>query len=118
MTNLIALLSCGKGTVAHVAKVIEGQEWEHVYLLKTSEFQGEIPKKENVEIITIDTGKMLPEIIQDIKKSLSGKVSITETAVNIISGDGKEHMALLSALLSLGAGIRFVAFTREGVREV
>ena len=41
-----------------------------------------------------------------------------ETAVNLISGDGKEHMALLSALLKLGVGIRLIALTKEGVKEV
>jgi len=38
--------------------------------------------------------------------------------VNIVSGDGKEHMALISALLKLGLGIRFVALTKEGIKEI
>ena len=39
----------------------------------------------------------------------------TEVALSIASGEGKEHMALISALLSLPAGIRFTALTREGI---
>ena len=59
----------------------------------------------------------LSEMIKDMQAQLKDKVRI-ETAVNIISGEGKEHMALLSALLRLGVGIRFVAFTKEGIREI
>ena len=31
------------------------------------------------------------------------------------SGEGKEHMALISALLSLPVGVRFTALTKDGV---
>jgi len=34
------------------------------------------------------------------------------------SGSGKEHMALLSALLKLGLGIRLVSFTNNGIKEL
>ena len=40
-----------------------------------------------------------------------------EVAVSIASGDGKEHMALLSALINLPVGIKFVALTKDGVAE-
>jgi len=38
--------------------------------------------------------------------------------LNIVSGDGREHMAIISALLQLGLGIRLVALTKEGVRVI
>ena len=37
MANLIACLSEGKGTWEHVKRVVEGQEWDSVYLV-TNEF--------------------------------------------------------------------------------
>ena len=46
---------------------------------------------------------------------LKGKLSSTEVALSIASGDGKEHMALISALLSIPAGVRFVALTKDGI---
>ena len=118
MTDLIACVSSGKGTVAHVDKVISGEEWERVYIITNDEFKNSTPKGDNIEVIVVDKAKMLPEMIMDIKNALKGKIKGMETAVNIISGEGKEHMALLSALLQLGAGIRMVAFTKEGVRTV
>ena len=43
---------------------------------------------------------------------------ITEAAVNLISGNGKEHMAVISALMKLGLGIRLIALTPNGIKEI
>jgi hypothetical protein len=118
MTDLIACISSGKGTIAHVNKVIEEEDWEKIFIITTDQFKDEIPDKKKMQKILIDNTKMLPELIEDIKNALKGRISIMETAVNMISGEGKEHMALLSALLKLGVGIRLVAFTKDGVKEV
>ena len=51
-------------------------------------------------------------------KKLKGKFAGTEVALSIASGDGKEHMALISALINLPVGIRFAALTKEGVIDL
>jgi len=38
----------------------------------------------------INSNKFLPEMIEDIRKELSGKIKGTEVGVNLISGSGKE----------------------------
>ncbi|MBW2993157.1 hypothetical protein KY317_01120 [Candidatus Woesearchaeota archaeon] len=119
MTTLVACLSTGKGTWEHVARVIAGEDWEKIILI-TNEFGKEnfnIEKKD-IEVIVINPMRFLPELIEDIKRGLEGKIKGTEAALNMISGSGKEHMAVLSALLKLGFGVRLVALTKEGVREV
>lgn len=118
MTDLVACISSGKGTIAHVSKLIEGQNWEKVYIITNNEFKDQVSKKDNINIILIDNKKSLPEMVEDLKHTFKGKLKMTETAVNLISGDGKEHMALISALLKLGIGIRLVALTKEGVKEI
>lgn len=118
MTDLIALISSGKGTIAHVQKVIDEEEWENIFIITNEEFREQVPKNDKIETIIIDKNKMLPEIIQDLKTILKDKIKMMETAVNLISGEGKEHMALLSALLQLGVGIRLIALTKEGVKEI
>jgi len=118
MTDLIACISSNKGANAHVEKLIAGENWEKVYLVASVENKEHLISHEKVETILVDNKKMLSDIILDLKKSLKDKVKMMDTAVNIISGDGKEHMALLSALLQLGVGIRLVAFTKEGVKEI
>ena len=115
MTDLIACLSTGKGTIGHVTKVIEGMEWNKIFLITNGV---EFKSSKEVEMVVIDTSKTITEMAADIKKALSGKINDLEVALNIVSGDGREHMAIVSALLQLGLGIRLVALTKEGVRVI
>src|SRR3989344_8086029 len=117
MTTLIACLSTGKGTWGHVSRIIEDEKWEKVFLI-TNEFGKEnFQQTKNTELIIIDSNKGLRELQKDIIEQLKDKVE-GEIALNIVSGTGKEHMALLSALLKLGLGIRLIALTKDGVEEI
>ena len=55
------------------------------------------------------------DLKEELKGKLAGKISGTEVALSIASGDGKEHMALISALLSIPVGVRFTALTKDGI---
>ena len=117
MTELIALLSTGKGTWSSVIKLMAQGEWENVYLV-TNEFgRDNFNKKENMHFIVIDTKKQIPEIVSGLTEEFK-KITGPEVAFNMESGSGKEHMAVLSALLKSGLGIRQVAVTEKGVEEV
>tara|TARA_Y100000310_G_scaffold281310_1_gene301711 strand:- start:239 stop:613 length:375 start_codon:yes stop_codon:yes gene_type:complete len=118
MTYLVACLSAGKGTWEHVKRVVEGQEWENVYLITNGFGKENFKCSKSVEFVLVDSNKFLPELIEEIRSKLNGKISDTEVALNFISGTGKEHMALMSAVLKLGFGIRLVALTKNGVKEV
>ena len=118
MTDLIACLSIGKGTWAHVSRLIEEQDWDNIFLI-TNEFGREnFQPKKQVEYILINSNRLLLDLIEDIKAQLQTKVNPIDVAVNLISGSGKEHMAIISALLKLGAGIRLVTLTPNGIKEV
>jgi hypothetical protein len=118
MSTLIACLSTGKGTWGHVSRLIEDQKWEKVILI-TNEFGKEnFTKKENTELIIIDPNKGLKELQKDVQSKLKEKVTDTDVYLNIISGTGKEHMALISSLLKLGLGINLTALTQEGISEI
>ncbi|HLC66335.1 MAG TPA: hypothetical protein VJK52_01715, partial [Candidatus Nanoarchaeia archaeon] len=71
-----------------------------------------------VNFLIIDPTKPTGTLSEDIRVQLAGKIQDLEVAVNFISGTGKEHMALLSALLKLGLGIRLVVLTKDGVAEL
>ena len=119
MTELIAILSTGKGTWGHVARLLQDQQWEKIILL-TNDYGAQNFKSENdkAELVTINENIGIKELREDIKVKLREKIKGTEVAVNFISGSGKEHMALISALLQLGIGIRFVALTKDGIEEI
>ena len=118
MTSLIACLSSGKGTWSHVNELINKEDWDQIFLI-TNDFgvQNFKPEK-SVNYILINENKLLSDMVEDIKKQLEGKINDLEVAVNIISGNGKEHMAVISAVMKLGLGIRLVALTPDGIKEI
>jgi len=118
MTELVACLSTGKGTWGHVSRLINDGTWDNIILI-TNEFGKEnFTNEKNALMLVFDSRKPILELVGDIKNALEGKIKGTEVAVNIVSGDGKEHMAIISALLKLGLGIRLVALTKDGIKEI
>ncbi len=113
--ELVALLSRGEGTWAQVAGVIKQGEWDSVILIG-DDFARNFKIESNVPCTFIELkSRRLVELKQEIYEKLKGKIAGTEVALNIASGDGKEHMALISALLSIPVGVRFTALTKEGI---
>ena len=115
--ELVALLSTGKGTWAQVSGLMKYGEWDNIILLG-GDFASKFTSDKKFEFIKVDLDKKLKDLRDDIKKKLEGKIKGTEVALSIASGDGKEHMALISALINLPVGIRFAALTKEGVIDL
>ncbi len=118
MTSLIACVGAGKGTWSHVIKLLTEENWDRIFLV-TNQFGREkfLPAKE-AEFIVFDESRTLAEITEDIRRQLQGKISGFEVALNLISGTGKEHMAVISAVLKLGLALRLVSVGDNGVTEV
>jgi len=115
--ELIALLSTGKGTWAQVSGLLKYGEWENVIILG-SEFAQKFTSEKKFEFIKVDLDKRLGDLKEEFMEKLRGKIRGTEVALSIASGEGKEHMALISALLNLPVGIRFAALTKDGVIDL
>ena len=115
--ELIALLSTGKGTWGQVSGLLKHGEWDNVIILG-SDFAQKFTSEKKFEFIKVDLDKKLRELRDEFKEKLKGKIKGTEVALSIASGEGKEHMALISALLNLPVGIRFAALTKEGVIDL
>ncbi len=116
MTSLVACLGAGKGTWAEVKKLIESESWDKVFLV-TNSFGREKFTAEKAEFIVIDDFQAPQPIAAVIISQLKGKIIDTEVALNISSGSGNVHMAILSALLKLGLGIRLVSIVNEKAEE-
>lgn len=113
MAELVALLSKGEGTWAQVAGIIKQEEWENILLLGddfAKNFQIDKPHT-FIEL----KSRRLVDLKEEMAEKLRGKIHGTEVSLSIASGDGKEHMALISALLSLPVGVRFTALTKDGI---
>ena len=115
--ELIALLSSGQGTWAQVSGLMKYGEWEKIILLG-DDFAKGFKHEKQFEFIKVDLNQKIKELKEDFSKKLQGKFEGMEVALSIASGDGKEHMALISALINLPIGIRFAALTKEGVIDL
>lgn len=109
MPTLLACLSTGKGTWSEVSRLIQAQPWTNIFLI-TNQFGKEnfTGKPENVQLLVLNLDTDCSSLTQEIKKQLKDKISDFEVALNLVSGSGKEHMALLEAVLELGLNFRLV----------
>ena len=115
--ELVALISSDNGSWAQVSGLIKHGEWDRITLLggdSAKQFSSEKP----FELIKVDLGKKIKDLRDEFLQKLKGKIDGTEVALSIASGEGKEHMALISALINFPVGIRFAALTKEGVIDL
>lgn len=115
--ELVALLSSGKGSWAQVSGLIKYGQWDKVILLG-DDFAKQFSTEKKFEFIKVNLNSKIKELREEFLKKLKGKVQGTEVALSIASGSGKEHMALISALLNLPVGVRFAALTKDGVIDL
>ena len=117
MTSLIACLTTGKGSWAIVNELINSTDWEKVYLITNDFGKEKFTTNKPFEFVIINTDSSSKDIMNAVYSQLKGKIKETEVALNFSSGAGKEHMAVLSAVLNLGVGIRLVD-VQEGKMDV
>jgi ERCC4-related helicase len=116
--ELIALLSTGKGTWAQVSGLINHGDWEKVIILGDEFAKDRFLSEKKFEFIKVSLDKKLKDLKEEFLTKLKGKLKSTEVALSLASGDGREHMALISALINLPVGIRFAALTKEGIIDL
>ncbi len=117
MTDLICCLSTGKGTWVEVARLINNHTWDNIYLITNDFGKEKFSSDKEVKFILVDVNKGMEVMKNGIQEALANKLS-GEVAVNFTSGSGKEHMALLSALMKTGIGMRFVVPVDSEIKEI
>ena len=118
MAELIICLGNEIKDLNYLSKLIKDGKWEKIIILTAKKNISKLKPQKNSEIILINPKKTLVELSKEVKEKLKGKISGIEIAVNFVSASGKEHMALMSALLKLGLGIRLVALTPTNIQEI
>lgn len=108
MVSLIIMVSSGKGTWGQVSSLINSHKWDQVYLV-CNEFSYKTFDINPQKALKLQIDENKPEeIFEKLAPFFKKQIKDMEVAVNITSGTGSEHMALLSALLKAGLGLRFV----------
>ena len=114
--ELIAFAGKDKENWGQIVALINHGKWDKVVVVQSKSAES-FPAGD--EVIKIDSDMPLTELkiwmMDKLKKSISGDF---EVALSIASGTGKEHMAIISALLSIPVGIRLVVFTRKGIEWI
>lgn len=115
--NLVAFLGSDSENWGQITALIKRSPWDKVVLVKDIGVKG-FPEF-GAEVVQISSADPLLELKDDLIKKLKEKIGKDfEVALSIASGSGKEHMALISALLSIPVGIRLVAFTKSGMEFI
>jgi hypothetical protein len=115
--ELVAFLGDDKESWGQVTGLLNRGEWDKVVLVKTKDAK-DFSTNKKAESVIIDSSKSLTDVKIELMEKLKGKFSGFDVHLSIASGNGKEHMALISALLSLPVGIRLVVFTKKGVEFI
>ena len=109
MVSLIICLSSGKGTWTEVIKIIQGKNWQNIFLITTDFGKDNFSlQKENMKLIIVNPFDEINAIKDIIKKDLHNQISDFEVALNFVSGSEKEHMALVEAIMELGLNFRLI----------
>lgn len=109
---LIAVLGIGRGTWGHVARLIADEEWEKIVLVSNDWVKENFSPSKECDWIMVNNRAGF-EIVKDAIKE---KLPKGELAVSLVSGSGKEHMALLAALKENNATYSIVTLTGDGIK--
>ena len=110
--TLMAVLGVGKGTWGHVARLISEEEWERILLISNEWGKENFAPVKEAEWIIVNNRSGFEVIKDEIKNNLPGN----EIVLSLISGSGKEHMAVLAALKDKKADFQIVILTGEGTK--
>lgn len=115
--EFVAFIGKDEENWGQVAALLNRLEYEKAYLIVSSGIAG-FPSNDKCKILEVGNQGMLElkkELNEKLKKELSGDF---EVSLSLASGNGKEHMALLSALLTIPVGIRLVVYTKNGIEFI
>jgi len=116
LTSFIAFLGTGKGTWGHVSRLMN-ENWDSIFLVGNN-FARKFTHEKKFEFIEIDEKSSAEEIKKRIVNGIKDKIRDTEVALNIVSGEGREHSALIAAIMEAGYGFRLVLLTKDGMKTL
>lgn len=114
--ELVALISTGKGSWNEVSDIIEKGDWEKIILVG-NEFGRKFTPKKQADFVSVNLDADIETLKSEMMLKLKNKLSGMEVALSIASGTGKEHSALISTLISIPVGVKFVASAQNKIIE-
>ncbi|MFP4119011.1 MAG: hypothetical protein ACLFTH_03065 [Candidatus Woesearchaeota archaeon] len=118
MAQLVVLLGTGKGSWAHVGRLIRQSDFEEVIIVTNQFGRDKFSVEKKSGFVVTDFDQPVHTLRHDIISKLRPLIKGPEVGFNMVSGAGKEHMALLSAVLGLGVGVRLVVAGENDFAEL
>ena len=116
MTDLVLTLGSGKSAWPYLLELIKREEWSNVIVV-TNQFGAQnFTAGKPITFVIIDDRKKMRLLVEDITPQL--KLKGTTVALNMVSGEGKVHMAVLASILKTGVGVRLVGIKDYKVTEL
>jgi hypothetical protein len=115
MNVFLGVLSTGKGTWGQVAHIIDNKDYDKVYLVSNEWAQDKFNCTKTINWIIIDPRKGFSEIMDDLEKQWP--TDIQEIDLNIHSGSGKEHSAILALLNQKKVKYSIITINAEGIQK-
>lgn len=113
--EFVTYVSDDKDGIGQITALIKRIECEKIVCVCASGF--ELPFEDSrIAKVEVDISKPLQGLRDEMKEKMKKILSNDfEVALSLACGKGKEHMALVSALLNIPVGVRLVAFTKGGI---
>lgn len=108
----LAILGVGKGTWGHVARILTDQNFDKIFFVSTEWVKENFKPPKEGEWILINNRAGFDVIKDEIKS----KLPEGDLVVSMVSGSGKEHMALVAALKELDRSFKLVTLTGDGIK--
>ncbi len=115
MNELVACIGNDSGK-AHVEKLIGSFDWDNIILVRIENAEIKTGKKHTT--IAANPKNNSEQLSEELRRELKKHIKGAQIGINFFSGNGKLHMAAVSALLKLGVGIRLVVLTPDGIKEI
>jgi hypothetical protein len=108
----MAVLGIGRGTWGHVARLIAEENFDRILLISNDWGKSNFTPGKEVEWIIVNNRAGFDAIKDEIKSKLPEE----SICISLISGSGKEHMALLAAIKEAGRDYELVVLTGSGTK--
>ncbi|MDD5148025.1 MAG: hypothetical protein PHH08_01005 [Candidatus ainarchaeum sp.] len=110
--SLVAVLGAGKGTWGHVNRLIAEEEWKSIVLISNEWGQQNFSAAKPAEWVLVNNRSGFEVLKNAILEKLPGD----EICVSLVSGSGKEHMAVIAALKEAKKDYKLVILTGQGTK--
>jgi len=113
--EFVVFLGNDKENWGQITALLNHLDCDKFILVKDKSTLG-FPTNLKCKVININSSSPLLELREEMHNALRKELSKEfEVSISLASGSGKEHMALISALLTIPVGIKLIAYTKKGV---